>query len=504
MRCFSSMRSSKNNPAKRSDHQLTKNISIHLNENIDNVKKALLNSSDLMIRNLIFDHKNIAVVFIDTLVKSDVLESQIIQQIINNPRDSIINTVSVKDMKTTTSLDESLVELVKGKAIIFTEYDTAAIILGISLFENRAIEEPLSEQVIRGAHDGFVEGLDLNINLIRRRINNPNLVVKYLTLGRESDTCLAIIYVSSIANEDLVKEVQRRLSYIDVDYIGNIEEFIEDNSFSPFPQMLTTERPDRVAANLMDGRVAILTDGTPSVLVLPITFFSFYQTTDDYNSRWFIVSFFRIMRLLSFIISISFPALYIALVSFHFEIIPIDLVFNVKSSLEYIPFPPLIEALIMQITLELLRESAIRLPNPISQTLGVVGGLVIGTAVVQANLISNTMLVVVSITAIASFATPSSEMGTSVRLLGFPLMFAAAILGLIGIVFGLMIILIHLCKLESFGTPYFAPFAPFRAKDLKDTIYRVPMWKMLERPRSALPKNLRRAKNPRGWKNDEK
>jgi len=504
MRSHSFMSGNNNNPVNRSgSHMGHKNISIKVEENIDNVKKSLLHSSDLIVRNLEFANRKIGIVFIDTLIKGEVLESQIIQQIIQNPKKTIEETVSIKDIKTSSSFDEIVVALVKGNAVIFTDNEGTAIILNIALLEGRSIEQPDTEQVLRGAQDGFIETLETNINLLRRRINNPNLVVKYVTLGRESDTSLAIVYVDSIANDDLVKEVERRISYIDVDYVSNIEEYIEDNSFSPFPQMLTTSRPDRVSANLMDGRVAIITDGSPSVLVMPITFFSFYQTTDDYNSRWMMVSFFRLMRMLSFIISISLPALYIALVSYHFEIIPIELVSNVKSSLEYIPFPPLIEALSMQITLELLRESAIRLPSPISQTLGVVGGLVIGTAVVEANLISNTMLVVISITAISSFAAPDSEMGTSVRLLGFPLMFAAATIGLIGIVFGLMIILIHLCKLESFGTPYFAPFAPLRRKDLKDTIYRVPMWKMTDRPRSALPKKLRSAKNPRGWKQNE-
>lgn len=498
------MSGTNNNPVKRSgSHMGQKHISMKLEENIEIVRKSLVHSSDLMIRYLAFANRKIGIVFIDTLIKSDVLETQIIQQIIHNPKETLEETVSIKEIKSSSSFDESIVALVKGNAVIFTDNECTVIIVNIALQEGRSIQQPDTEQVLRGAQDGFIENLETNINLLRRRINNPNLVVKYVTLGRESDTSIAIVYVDTIANDELVKEVERRISFIDVDYVGNIEEFIEDNSFSPFPQMLTTSRPDRVSANLMDGRVAIITDGNPSILVLPITFFSFYQTTEDYNSRWMMVSFFRMMRMLSFIISISLPALYIALVSYHFEIIPIELVSNVKSSLEYIPFPPLIEALSMQITLELLRESAIRLPSPISQTLGVVGGLVIGTAVVEANLISNTMLVVISITAISSFATPDSEMGTSVRLLGFPLMLAAATIGLIGIVFGLMVILIHLCKLESFGTPYFAPFAPLRRKDLKDTIYRAPMWKMTDRPRSALPKKLRSGKNPRGWQQNE-
>jgi spore germination protein KA len=258
-----------------------------------------------------------------------------------------------------------------------------------------------------------------------------------------------------------------------------------------------------VSSNLMDGRIAILSDGSPTALVLPITFFAFYQTPDDYNSRWILGSFFRLIRLLSFLIAVSFPAIYISIVSFHYEILPVELVFNIKGSLEYVPFPPLIEAMVMQTTLELLREASIRLPSPIAQTIGVVGGLVIGTAVVEANLVSNTMIVIIAITAIASFVVPLSEMGTSVRLLGFPLMLAASFIGLIGIVFILMIVLIHLCKLESFGSPYFSPFAPFRFKDLKDTFIRVPMWKMNTRPTAPQSYNDLREENTRGWENEE-
>ncbi|PEJ53340.1 spore germination protein [Bacillus sp. AFS017336] len=482
-------------------------ISGNLDLNIENVKKSLLNSSDLTTRNLMFQDKKIVVVYINTIVGRETLETQVIQQIINNSKDTIPNTVAIKDVKSSDSFDECILSIVKGKTVIFIEDEKSVFILETTSFENRSIEQPSSEQTIRGSHDGLVECIITNINQIRRRISNPNLVVKTLSLGVESDTCLAVLYIDTIANEDLVKEVHRRLSYVDVDYVhspGNLEEFIEDNPYSPFPQLLTTERSDRIAGNLMEGKIAILTDGSPSALVLPITFFSFYQSPDDYNSRWMVASFARILRLVSFLIAISLPALYIALVSFHFEIIPIDLVFNVKSSLENVPYPPLVEALGMQITLELLRESAIRLPNPIAQTLGVVGGLVIGTAVVQANLVSNTMIVVISLTAIASFVVPDNEIGTSVRLLGFPLMFAASLIGLIGIVFGLSIILIHLCKLESFGSPYFAPFAPFRKADLKDTVVRAPLWKMKKRPFAPLPKKFNRENNSRGWENDEK
>lgn len=497
------MRSSKH------DHKSKKTnieISNHLNSNIENIKKYLSNTSDLSTRNLSFHNKEIVVVYLSTVVNREILEKQVIQQLINHPKETILNTVAIQEVKVSNSFDECLLSIVKGNTVIFIEDEKAVFILDTTSFQNRAIKEPNNEQNLRGPHDGFVESLQTNINQVRRRISNPNFVIKKLSVGSESDTSLAVLYIDTIANENLIKEVLRRLSYINADYIyspGNLEEFIEDNPYSPFPQMLTTERSDRVAGNLMEGKVAILTDGSPTALIMPITFFSFYQSPDDYNSRWMVGSFARLIRLVSFLIAISLPAMYIALVSFHFEIIPIDLVFTVKGSLQNVPYPPLVEALAMQTTLELLRESAIRLSSPIAQTLGVVGGLVIGTAVVQANLVSNTMIVVVSLTAIASFVVPDSEIGTSVRLLGFPLMFLASLIGLIGIVFGLSIILIHLCKLESFGTPYFAPFAPFRSSDLKDTIFRAPAWKMKKRPFAPLPKKFKRENNSRGWENDE-
>jgi spore germination protein KA len=501
-----SLKFSKRKDKKASTSESSEILGSDLKENILRVKESLGNTSDLSTRALEFNGKQIIFVFLNTIVDRDALETKVIQQLINEPGESIINTVSIKEIHKTESLNTVITGIVQGKSIIFFESESYALLLDTASFQKRAIKEPIGEQIIRGPHDGFIENLDVNLSMVRERVRSRNLVIKVNILGRESDTRVALVYISTIANEDLVKEVERRISFIDVDIVqspGQLEEYIEDTSFSPFPQVLSTERPDRVANNLMDGRVVLFSDGSPSALVVPITFFSFYQTPDDYNSRWYLGSFFRVIRLISFLISLTLPAVYISIVSFHYEIIPIDLIFNVKGSLEYVPFPPLIEAMIMQATLELLREASIRLPSPIAQTIGVVGGLVIGTAVVEANLVSNTMIVVVALTAIASFVVPISEMGTSVRLLGFPIMIAASLLGLVGIAFSLMIILVHLCKLESFGSPYFAPFAPFRLKDFKDTIIRLPLWKMNIRPTTPQPQNVERENNSRGWKNNE-
>jgi spore germination protein KA len=253
----------------------------------------------------------------------------------------------------------------------------------------------------------------------------------------------------------------------------------------------------------MEGRVAIMVEGSPTALMAPSTFFMFYQAPDDYNMRWYTGTFVRLIRLASFIIAIGLPAFYIAVVAFHFEVIPDELIMPVKSSINEIAYPPLLEALVMVIIIELIREAGIRLPQPIGQTIGIVGGLVIGDAVVRAGLVSNLMVIVIALTAIASFVVPSNELSTSLRLLTFPLIILAGSLGFVGIIFGMMMILIHLTRLESFGTPYFAPIAPLRLKDLKDTFIRMPIYKMNNRPKDSRAIKRKAIEPSREWKKDE-
>lgn len=249
--------------------------------------------------------------------------------------------------------------------------------------------------------------------------------------------------------------------------------------------------------------MVLLMEGSPTALIFPVTFFSFFQTAEDYNSRSFIASFLRLIRLISFITTLCLPAFYIAVISYNYEVIPVEIIFSIKSSLEYLPFPPLIEAAIMQFTLELLREAAIRLPNPVAQTIGVVGGLVIGTAVVEANFVSNTMVIVVAITAISSFVIPSNELSTAIRILGFPLMVLASLFGFFGIVIGLLITLIHMSTLKSLGHYYLYPIAPLDVKAFKDAFIRVPLWLIKERPKDLKPLYKWKTTNPRGWKKNE-
>ena len=393
-------------------------------------------------------------------------------------------------------LNEAVNKLLNSYCVLLLPCQKELICIETKSTYYRSVTEPQNEKVIRGAHDGFVESLQVNINLVRNRILNSHLAVKYINLGEESKTRCAILYMGNIANTELVKEIDIRLKNISPDFImspGFIEELIVDDPYSLFPQTLNTERPDRVLGNLMEGRVVLLSEGSASAMIFPVTFFSFFQSPDDYNSpNWVLGSFFRLMRFFSFFIAICLPAMYISMVAFNWEVLPISLVIPIKESIENIPYPPLIEAFIMELTIELVREAGIRLPTSIGPVIGIVGGLVIGQAAVEAQLVSNVMVIVVAITATASFVVPNNEMVTSIRFLRFPLMIGAAVMGLLGIILALIVLFMHLCKLESFETPYFSPVSIGRWSDFKDSIFRFPILKMNKRPQELKPQKLSR------------
>lgn len=482
-----------------SDGQLGDDIE----NNIRMLEEHFCQTEDLMKKELLFHDQKCVVLYLDSLVKKELLQTSIIDPILEMHAADIEKTVMAAEIKTTSMILEVGKQLLDGFCVILLENNPQAYLASVGGIEGRAIQEPNNERSIKSAHDGFVEDFSSNLHLLRKRIKSPKLKVKYFTIGKLSNTKVGMLYLENLANKELIDEVERRLSSIEMDQLyltGDVEELIEDHPFSPFPQILATERPDRAVSYLTEGKITLIVDGNPRVLVLPITFFAFYQAPDDYNSRWLIGSFFRITRLCSFIIAISLPAIYIAIVSFHSEVLPIGILYSIRTSLEYVPFPPFVEALTMQIILELLKEASIRLPSPIAQTIGIVGGLVIGTAIVDAHIVSNMMIVVIGFTAIASFVAPINEMGTSARLLGFPTMVAASLFGFFGIVLVLMLIFMHLSKLDSYGTPYFAPLAPFKKEDVKDTFIRLPIWKLTTRPTDARPAYTRQQWRTRTWK----
>lgn len=480
--------------------------SIHkdININLERLKNDFSNVFDFKTRTIIFNNKPLCIIFIDTISNKDIINEKIIRVLCNLKKGQIITDLPVSNITTTTCFSEVKKALNNGNTVIMTDGSKETFIIETALFEARSSSEPDSEKIVTGSHDGFVESLNKNLNLIRNRVRSSNFKIEIVEIG-EPATNVGIFYLDHIVNKEILQNVKDRINSIQLENnltTGKLEEFIEDESYSPFPQILETERPDRVVSNLFDGKIGVFVEGSPTASIAPATFFMFFQTPDDYNGRVMIGTFIRIIRLFSFFICICLPAIYISIVSFSYEILPYELISTIQNSIEYVPFPPFVEALIMQLILELLREASIRLPSPIGHTIGIVGGLVIGTAIVDANLVSNTMTVVLAITAIASFVVPVHEMSFSLRLLSFPMIILASIYGFVGIIFGLMLIFIHIVKLESFGSPYFSPLAPIRLKDLKDTIIRAPNWKMKTRPSNALPIDTTQSKGTKGWKND--
>ncbi|WP_078431606.1 spore germination protein [Metabacillus halosaccharovorans] len=480
---------------------LPKFVQKNLDDNISLIRQQFSNTDDLIIREVHKGSERYAVLYIENIVEIEKLQKFILT--INQKSDQSVTEFLAIQANGSSEIGRIEKNLLSGSCIIFIEGCDLFFAQDISNSKERAVTEPENEKTVQGAHDGFIENLSTNLYLLRKRLQSSKLNIKYFPVGEKIKTKVALTYLIDLTNEEIIVEVERRLKNISMEMVLNmsfLEELIEDSSITPFPQILNTERVDRVIGHLNEGRIALFIEGNPTALILPVTFSAFYQSPDDYNSRWLMGTFIRAIRHASFLISILLPAYYIAVIGFHFEVLPDELVSPVGSSIENIPFPPLIEALFMELTIELIREAGIRLPSRIGQTIGIVGGLVIGDAIVQAGLISTTMIVVVALTAISSYSVPSHGMSDAVRLLRFPFMLLASSFGFIGISFGFIVVLAHLCKLESFGTPYFAPFAPFRMKDLKDTFMRLPIWKMNTRPLDPKPKDMIQSFVKRGWK----
>ncbi|NMO97845.1 spore germination protein [Paenibacillus lemnae] len=457
-------------------------------QNVSFLQQALQHSDDLLVREITRDGNAGVLVYIESLTDASQLEKHVLDPLSqSNPTElsTLFTTIQAKE---SIDLQQGIKSLLNGYTLYFEDGIRRFYLLETPSHYERSITEPENESIIRGTHNGFIESLSVNLHLIRKQVNSPELTVRYYELGKTTTRKAAVIYMHNQAEEEVVRKVISRIQRITLDHImftGFVQEMIEDNPYSLFPQHLMTERPDHTNAYLMNGHVAIMLDGDPTALILPVSFFAFYKTPDDYNNRWMVASFTRLTRMLSFILAFQLPAIYIATVSFHSSILPLKLFFTVQGSLTRVPFPPLIEALLLELIFELLREAGLRLPSRVGQTIGIVGGLVIGDAIVKAGLVSYPMIIVVALTAISSFLIPSYEMGSAVRLLRFPLMIAASLFGFLGISFGLAILFMHLCKLESYGKPYFEPLAPLTLKGWKDTFVRFPVWTLRQKTKRS-------------------
>ena len=397
-------------------------------------------------------------------------------------KEAMLDSAEIEEAPT---FKEAVKMVLAGNSVLFIDGYPTTISINTKKWETRTVDTPQIQMSVRGPQEAFVEDLQVNLSHIRRRIKTPDLKAEKFEIGRLSKTAVVVAYVKGLASEGTVKEVKERLGKIDTDMViesGYIEHFIEDETFSPFPQMYVTERPDICAGSLAEGRIAIIVDTSPFVLIVPVTFWDFLTAGEDYYSKFYFASFVRMLRYVCLAVTMLFPSLYIAVTTFHQETIPTPLLVNIARARAEVPFPAVIEALLMEVTFEILREAGIRLPKPIGPSITIAGSIVIGQGVVQAGIVSQTMVIIVAITAIASFAIPAFNAAMSVRLMRFFFMIAAATLGIFGIIMGILALLIHMSSLRSAGVPYLSPFAPLSAKDLKDTFIMAPVKFMLTRP----------------------
>ncbi|WNS44903.1 spore germination protein [Paenibacillus sp. MMS20-IR301] len=485
-------------------------LSRRLAENEEQIYRLLGKSSDLVRKQLMLgEHTQLAIFYIDGLVDTGLLHHSILYSLQEEraadlleeltPDDKIEllrkRVLMASDLTVIRDFSHFVHDLLSGNVMLMLDGTNAALRIGLPGWEDRNVSEPNSQSVVRGPMEGFTENLRTNTALIRRKIKDSQLWLETVQIGRVTQTSVSIMYLRNIANEELVGEVKRRLSRIDTDSIlesGYIEEFIQDASLTPFPTMYNSDRPDTIAAGILEGKVAILVDGTPFVLLAPTVFVSFFQSAEDYYQRADISTLLRFVRFLAFFITLFAPSFYVAITTYHQEMIPSNLVISLAAQRETVPFPAFVEALLMELTYEILREAGVRIPKNVGQAVSIVGTLVIGQAAVAAGFISSAMVIIVSITAISSFVIPEAGMAIAARIMRFALIALAGFMGLYGILCGVFLLVLHLVSLRSFGVPYMSPLGPYRAADLKDSIFRFP-WPLLRtRPKENKTQNLHR------------
>lgn len=447
-------------------------------EFIEKLKEITHSPADLMIKEI---SDTITIIYVDFLIDVNTLNEQILPTLEKTdcatPR-IIKESLLVAEVDLGSELNKCVLEMLIGAVLIHVEGNSELVIAKISAYQTRSLTTPENESQVIGSQIGFNESLATNISLIRRYITNPNLSNEKYVIGKETNTSLSVLYIKGIASEEYVNTVRQRIIDLDVSDILDsaiLTELIDDNSLTIFPQMLLTERPDRFCDGLLSGKVGIVVNGSSMAILCPYTFFEFFQSREDQNLRWPIATFLRLLRFSAILISIFFTPIYVATLTFHYEVIPQPLLVPLSESRAIVPFPPIIEALFLELIIELLREAGARLPTKVGQTIGIVGGIVLGTAAVQAGITSNILIIIIALCALSAFTTPNYVMGNVIRILRFPIIFLAGFWGFYGIMFAFCLLIIHLLRLSSLGAPYLQPFYPPRWKDMADSVIRLPL-----------------------------
>lgn len=481
-------------------NNITGSLKKELSENINTFEALFKDCADVVKRRMTIGGINkieIYFIYVDNMVSKDLLEEDTLKYLVykmddlpsENQYDYIKNKgLRTADLSDIITLHEAIQCILSGDTIILVEGFDKAIKVSVRGMPNRGVPTSQNEVSIRGSKESFSEAFYINRILLRRRIKDSNLKMKQVKVGARTQTDVAIVYIEDIAKPEIIAEVEKRLNEYVIDGIfdcGMLEQLLEKNWYSPFPEFQATERPDKAASALVEGRVVILVDNSPMALILPTTLNSFFQASDDAYNRWEVATFIRIIRYIAAFITIALPGLYIAIANYQAELLSSALALSFAASRQGVPFSVLIEVIIMEIAFEMLLEAGIRLPGPMGSTLGVVGGIVIGNAAVTANLVSPMVVIIIAITAVSAFTVPNEEFATSFRIIRYIIIILSAFLGLYGFIIGLMILLIHLTGLKSFGVPYLLPFAASgikAASDGKDALIKYPIRKLRQRP----------------------
>jgi len=479
-----------------------------LNGNIDLIRDELGKQSPIVVKHFYIGADQpleAAIIYVNGIANKDIIDRDILNPLMIHIEENLNGKANIGDYlcKRYISMSNTLVELElnvvisnlkRGKTAVLINGALETIIADTTGGLQREIMEPMNETASRGPRDGFVENLEVNISLLRRKVKDNNLTIELFSLGRRSQSDVAMVYISDIADKQVLEKLRMKIESVDVDAIlsaGELEQFIESNAYTIFPQSDSTERPDKAIGNMMEGRMLVLIEGTPMVLIYPATFMQFFQTVEDYTQRTIVSSFVRFLRIMAAACVISLGSVYLTLIKFNVELIPIKFVTPIVQSRVGIALTPFLEIMLMEIVVEFLREGGLRLPTKIAQTLSLVGGIIIGDTAIKSKMVTPTTLLIVGITVIATFLIPNYDMSLSIRMLRFPMLILANIMGIFGIAVGWFLILVHLSSLDSLGVPYFE----FHKSDMKDTFIRAPLWKMNKRPEGIPNKDPIRQKN---------
>ena len=475
-------------------------VSENIKENMKAYRQIYKDCSDIKMREMMLGRKkNIRcfLAYIEVAVSNILMETTALGRLLSYleqaPGEEIVeildkNALGIADVTPFETMEEAAQGMLTGDAILFVDGYPKALKISDKGYPNMGVTEADSEKVIRGSNEGFADSIKVNTALIRKRVRSTKVKVKEMRPGVRSHTNVNLVYMEDLAYPEIIAEVEKRLNRYEIDGVldsGVIEQLAEEKWYSPFPQFQTTQRPDRAAMAILEGRVVVLSDNSPVALILPTDYNSFIKTSDDYYNRWEVATFGRLLRYIASFFAMTFPGLYLAVTNFHTQVLPTTLLLSFQAARQGVPFPAVFEVLLMEISFELLREAGVRLPGAMGNTIGIVGGLIIGQAAVEANLVSPIVVIIVAFTALCSFAIPNEEFAFSFRILKFVFIAVCAWLGYFGFLISLLMVLIHLSHLTSFGIPYLMPFVGPELtgyEDQRDFLWRFPLRRITKRP----------------------